>query len=129
MSDPEITDPRDPYKRRVSAGPYTLDLPENGVALLYENGTQLPGGVGYLSALIEFAGEVIRLNAEIVALRQRLDIARAYVIPNERAEALEEATVVCLRKARDYVIPIGQDNHHDGCIACAAAIRALKAQP
>lgn len=53
---------------RISAGPYTLDIPPNGIAVLYEadkdgNEHQLPGGVGYLDALVQFAGEVIRLNA------------------------------------------------------------------
>ena len=54
---------------RVSAGPYTLEIPPNGVAILHEAdgaGTdhQLPGGVGYLDALVQFAGEVfIRLKA------------------------------------------------------------------
>lgn len=54
--------------RRVVAGPYTLEIPANGVAVLYQadeggSGHQLPGGVGYLDALVQFAGEVIRLNA------------------------------------------------------------------
>lgn len=54
--------------RRVSAGPYTLELPSNGVAILSqadEGGTehQLPGGADYLDALVQFAGEIIRLQA------------------------------------------------------------------
>lgn len=105
---------------RVSAGPYTLDIPPNGVAILYEDGKQRPGGVGYLEALIEFAGEVIRLRERCA--QSDVDI----LIETGRNEALEEAATTCLRKARDYVIPIGQDNYHDGCISCAAAIRALK---
>lgn len=53
---------------RITAGPYTLELPPNGVAILYEaDGAgvdhQLPGGVGYLEALVQFVGEVIRLKA------------------------------------------------------------------
>lgn len=53
---------------RISVGPYTLDIPPNGIAVLYEaDGAgvdhQLPGGVGYLDALVQFAGEVIRLRA------------------------------------------------------------------
>ena len=53
---------------KISVGPYTLDIPPNGIAVLYEaDGAgvdhQLPGGVGYLDALVQFAGEVIRLNA------------------------------------------------------------------
>lgn len=56
--------------RRVTAGPYTLELPANGVAILYEsdkggNEHQLPGGVGYLEALVQFAGEIVRLQAFI----------------------------------------------------------------
>ena len=61
---------------RVSAGPYTLELPPNGVAILYEadpsGGTgisQVPGVVGYLEALVQFAGEVIRLRAMLDAMR------------------------------------------------------------
>lgn len=53
---------------RVTAGVYTLVIPANGVAVLYEadewgNEHQLPGGSFYLDALVQFAGEVIRLNA------------------------------------------------------------------
>lgn len=56
--------------RKVSAGPYTLELPPNGVAILYEADNagidhQLAGGVGYFEALVQFAGEIIRLNAMI----------------------------------------------------------------
>lgn len=58
---------------RVSAGPYTLEIPPNGVATLYEaDGAgvdhQLPGGVGYLDALVQFAGEVIRLHSMIASM-------------------------------------------------------------
>lgn len=53
---------------RVTAGPFTIVLPPNGVAVLYEADLagvdhQLPGGVGYLDALVQFAGEIIRLKA------------------------------------------------------------------
>jgi hypothetical protein len=59
---------------RISVGPYTLDIPPNGIAVLYEaDGAgvdhQLPGGVGYLDALVEFADEVIRLRAMLDAMR------------------------------------------------------------
>ena len=59
---------------RITAGPYTLEIPANGVAVLYqadEDGSehQLPGGVGYLDALVQFAGEVIRLRAMLDAMR------------------------------------------------------------
>ena len=59
---------------RVTAGPYTLELPPNGVAVLYEadgagDDHRLPGGVGYLEALVQFAGEVIRLRAMLDAMR------------------------------------------------------------
>lgn len=55
---------------RVSAGPYTLELPPNGVAILYETDgsgadRRLPGGIGYLDALVQFAGEVVRLRAMV----------------------------------------------------------------
>lgn len=55
---------------RVTAGPFTLELPPNGVAVLYEadkGGADhcLPGGVGYLEALVQFAGEVTRLRAMV----------------------------------------------------------------
>lgn len=77
---------------RVSAGPYTLDLPPNGVAVLYEadaggNEHQLPGGVGYLDALIQFAGEVIRLQA-MVGVRSE---AGAGSLRNTRENRLREA--------------------------------------
>lgn len=66
----------DKTARRVSAGPYTIELPPNGVATLYEadaggNEHQLPGGVGYLDALVQFAGEVMRLHAMIEAIGER----------------------------------------------------------
>jgi hypothetical protein len=59
---------------KISVGPYTLDIPPNGIAVLYEaDGAgvdhQLPGGVGYLDALVQFAGEVIRLRAMLDAMR------------------------------------------------------------
>ena len=59
---------------RITAGPYTLELPPNGIAILYEADSagidhQLPGGVGYLDALVQFAGEVIRLRAMLDAMR------------------------------------------------------------
>ena len=59
---------------RILVGPYTLDIPPNGIAVLYEaDGAgvdhQLPGGVGYLDALVQFAGEVIRLRAMLDAMR------------------------------------------------------------
>lgn len=113
---------------RVTAGPYTLALPINGIAILYdEDGKRLPGGVGYLGALVQFAGEVIRLNAEIVALREKhVEVVEFDLVRHARDKALEEAAAACLHQARDYVIPIGQDNYHDGCVSCAAAIRALK---
>lgn len=70
------TDPdaADAATHRVSAGPYTLEIPANGVAVLYEadpagDDRQLPGGVGYLDALVQFAGEVIRLRSMIDAMR------------------------------------------------------------
>ena len=60
--------------RRVTAGPYTLELPSNGVAVLYEaDGAgvdhQLPGGAGYFDALVQFAGETIRLQAMLARMQ------------------------------------------------------------
>ena len=72
---------------KVSAGPFTLDIPPNGVAVLYEaDGAgvdhQLPGGTGYLEALIQFAGEVVRLRALHEAIRETaVEVAQAD--PNE----------------------------------------------
>ena len=74
-----------PKRRRVTAGPYTLELPANGTAILHEaDGAgvdhQLPGGVGYLEALVQFAGEVIRLQAMVATMqadRAGLDSLRA----------------------------------------------------
>lgn len=56
--------------RKVSAGPYTLELPPNGIAVLYQDGQRLPGGVGYLEALVQFAGEVVRLQAMLGSLNK-----------------------------------------------------------
>lgn len=72
---------------RVSAGPYTLDIPPNGIAILYEadgagDDHQLPGGVGYPAAIVQFAGEVIRLQAMI---------ARMQTDRNEQDLALRDA--------------------------------------
>lgn len=70
-----------------------------------------------------------RFRDEIVALRKLTDGNWVWQqICSTRDAALEEATALCLRKARDYVIPIGQDNYHDGCVSCAAAIRKLKGE-
>lgn len=89
---------------KVSAGPYTLEIPPNGVALLYgEDGKQLPGGVGYLDALVQFAGEVIRLNSMIATIRDA---------------ALEEAAQAC----------VGSGAIVAEARLCASAIRALKEQ-
>ena len=71
---------------KVSAGPYTLEIPSNGVAVLYEadkggNDRQLPGGAGYLDALIQFAGEVIRLRAMVDELSSQLVDRQAGKIP------------------------------------------------
>ena len=60
--------------RRVTAGPYTLELPVNGVAILYEaDGAgvdhRLPGGAGYIDALVQFAGETIRLQAMLAQMQ------------------------------------------------------------
>ena len=76
---------------RISAGHYTLELPPNGVAILYEAdgagiNRQLPGGIGHLDALVQFAGEVIRLRAMCDALikdRDRLNwLDTLHCMPN-----------------------------------------------
>lgn len=96
---------------RVSAGPYTLAIPTNGVAILFEDGKQLPGGVGYLDALVQFAGEIMALRdmreAHIRMLTANHDEARD--------DALEEAA----RVVEDHFNPETSGE-------CAAAIRALK---
>lgn len=65
---------------RVSAGPYTLELPPNGVAILYVDKAgvehQLPGGTGYLDALVQFAGEVIYLRSQSQQLRETMEAMR-----------------------------------------------------
>lgn len=76
---------------RVSAGPYTLELPANGVAVLYEadaggNEHQLPGGVGYLDALVQFAGEIIRLRAMVDQMGQ--DRTFRFATPGLRARGV-----------------------------------------
>ena len=105
---------------RVSAGPYTLALPTNGVAILYEDGKQLPGGVGYLSALVQFAGEVIRLNAEIVALREiaARPSSELHALTKERDEARDAALEAAAAIAQRTKTVAGRET--------AIAIRALK---
>ncbi len=84
---------------RVTAGPYTLELPPNGVAILYEaDGAgvdhQLPGGVGYLEALVQFAGEVIRLQAMLARMqvdRRDHDLAIRDAV-SETARCADELT-------------------------------------
>jgi hypothetical protein len=85
--------------RRVTAGPYTLELPANGVAILHEaDGAgvdhQLPGGVGYLEALVQFAGEVIRLQSMVSQMqtdRSEQDLALRDAIRETAATADELA--------------------------------------
>lgn len=107
---------------RVSAGPYMLAIPTNGVAILFEDGKQLAGGVGYLDALVQFAGEVIRLNAEIAVLRDMREAHIRMLTANQnetRTEALEEAARVALRWQNEAC------GEFDRALAIAAAIRAL----
>lgn len=106
---------------KVSAGPFVLEIPPNGVAILYQTdaaGTehQLPGGVGYLEALIQFAGEVMRLRERCA--QSDVDI----LIETGRNEALEAAAGLC------------ECGYTTGSTAStlkaiAVAIRALKGQP
>lgn len=55
----------------VSAGSFRLEIPSNGVAVLYEADAegehQLPGGVFYLEALVEFARRVAELEEALRA--------------------------------------------------------------
>lgn len=86
-----------PTSNRATAGPYTLVIPPNGRATLYEaDGAgidhEVPYGVNQLDALVQFAGEIIRLNAMI-----------EYV----QADCLEASTEngrlrVLLKCVRDY---------------------------
>lgn len=60
---------------RVTAGPFTLVMPSNGRATLFESDGsgvdhECPWGVGHFEALTHFAGEVIRLNAMIESMRE-----------------------------------------------------------
>lgn len=107
---------------QVAAGPYMLELPANGVAILYEDGKQLPGGVGYLDALVQFAGEVIRLRSMIDTIRRDPEITdprdphkrRDIVAELDRwlvsRASFREATVshVLLRAARDEIEALRQ---------------------
>ena len=61
--------------RRATAGPFTLVLPPNGRATLFEaDGSgedhECPWGVNHFEALTHFAGEVIRLNAMIESMQE-----------------------------------------------------------
>ena len=60
-------------RHRVTAGPYSLDLWPNGRATLYmANGAgqdhEVPWGLDHLDALIQFAGEVLRLKAQLAQM-------------------------------------------------------------
>ena len=60
---------------RATAGPFTLVLPPNGRATLFEaDGSgvdrECPWGVGHFEALTQFAGEVIRLSAMINSMHE-----------------------------------------------------------
>ncbi len=71
---PPVVSGRHADCHRVRAGPYELELRPSGVAILFEIDNagierQLPGGCGYLEALVQFAGEVIRLRAMLDATR------------------------------------------------------------
>ncbi|MFA7308373.1 MAG: hypothetical protein WC026_17080 [Hyphomicrobium sp.] len=96
----------------VTAGPYMIELPANGVAILYEadeSGAyrQLPGGSGYLEALVQFAGEVIRLCAMIDQMQdERGDDGRA-TIAVELLEAL--TSLVSQIDKNDFRDGLGHD--------------------
>ena len=70
-----------PKHDRATAGPYTLVIPPNGRATLYESDGagvdhEVPYGVNQIDALVQFAGEVIRLNAMVSASADLLQAAR-----------------------------------------------------
>lgn len=61
--------------RRVTAGQFTLILPPNGRATLLEADAggvdhECPWGVGHFEALVQFAGEVVRLHAMLESMRE-----------------------------------------------------------
>ena len=96
---------------RVSAGPYTLELPPNGVAILYEADNagvdhQLPGGVGYLEALVQFAGEVIRLRAMLDAVDES-SMSFAHTLAEERVEELTHALTAAWHALESYACDNG----------------------
>jgi hypothetical protein len=69
---------------RATAGPYTLVIPPNGRATLFEaDGAgvdhEVPFGVNNLDALVQFAGEVIRLNGVLEEFRTRCCCCRVAV--------------------------------------------------
>ncbi|HEY4153528.1 MAG TPA: hypothetical protein VGM38_09425 [Pseudolysinimonas sp.] len=76
--------------RRANAGPFTLVLPPNGRATLFEaDGSgvvrECPWGVGHFEALTHFAGEVIRLHAMIEEMtlgRERLRLWLEFIQHN-----------------------------------------------
>ena len=110
---------------RVSAGPYTLELPPNGVAILYEadpsGGTgisQVPGGVGYLEALVQFAGEVIRLRAMIESARAgESSMSFAHTLAEERVAELRETLTAAWHALESYA-------RHNGSSELAEEIAA-----
>lgn len=93
---------------RVSAGPYTLELPANGVAILYdEDGKQLPGGVGYFEALVQFAGEVIRLRSMLDTISRGDPEITDPRDPHKRRDILAELDAeLALIEQLPYRVPI-----------------------
>lgn len=92
--------------RRITAGPYTLEIPPNGVAILYEadeGGTdrQLPGGVGYLDAFVQFAGEILRLQAMVSQMQKDRADGDTAIRDAIRRAVEANRLLAAVRKVRD----------------------------
>lgn len=102
--DPEITDPRDPYKRRDIVA--ELD---RWLEVERRQHHVPPDGAGLIAV-----AKVERARDEIVALRRTIRLG-----PDLPALARDEALEEAARVVEDYFNP-------ETCGPCAAAIRALK---
>lgn len=111
--DPEITDPRDPYRRP--------DIVTELDRYLVRDET-----VGFTEMVQRARDEIVALRAQQEAVRgiagneRRLSEA---IAQQAREHALEEAVQACTDQISDDPPP---GTYNDACEDCAAAIRALK---
>lgn len=64
---------------RITAGDYSIEIPDNGRATLYEAGEEVPWGTGQIGALIAFARELERLQGDFAHLQFSLNSRDEYL--------------------------------------------------